>query len=72
VEPRIFFLIVVSCGSSSSLSDPSSIAEALTKEFFPLSDVQMKHYKRFVSHINIQILCILCTAMADVNSGVAV
>jgi hypothetical protein len=30
VELRSFFLIVVSCVSSSSLSDPSSTAEALT------------------------------------------
>jgi hypothetical protein len=30
VELRRVFLVVVSCGSSSSLSDPSSIAEALT------------------------------------------
>jgi hypothetical protein len=43
---KSFFLIVDSCGWSSSLSDPSSTAKAIKhlQQFLPLSDAQMQCY----------------------------
>jgi hypothetical protein len=40
-EPRSFFVIVDSCGSSSSLSDPYSTVEALTTSAGISSSCQM-------------------------------